>query len=156
MALFVNAVADQRPYQIADYLLCEARERGELLSNLKLQKLLYYADAWSLALFDEELFPEAFQAWVHGPVLVSQYHRFKDYKWHPITTEIDCPELNPKLVLHLNEIIDVFGSEPAVALELMTHREKPWLDARGDTPPTEPSNAKISKAVTKEFYRSLS
>lgn len=155
MAQFLNEVADQRPDQIADYLLCEARERGELLSNLKLQKLLFYADAWSLALFDKELFSEEFQAWVHGPVLPSQYHRFKDFKWRPITFDVQCPELDPRLALHLNEIMDVFGSEPAVALELMTHREKPWLDARGDTPSTDPSSAPISKAVTKEYYRSL-
>lgn len=79
--------------KIADYLLAECRERGELLTNLKLQKLLYYADAWNLALRDRPLFEEKFKAWVHGPVLTSQYHRFKDYRWKPISEEIEMPEL---------------------------------------------------------------
>lgn len=145
----------QAPKDIANFLLAESRERGENLTNLKLQKLLFYADAWSLALFDRELFAEEFQAWVHGPVLVSQYHRFKDCRWRPITDAIDKPALPDELSKHLIEIVDVFGSENAVALELMTHRETPWLEARGDTPPADPSNARISKATTRDYYRSL-
>jgi uncharacterized phage-associated protein len=141
--------------EIANFLLAECRERGENLTNLKLQKLLYYADAWNLALYDRELFTEEFQAWVHGPVLVSQYHRFKQYKWQPITEDVAKPELPEALAKHLSEIVDVFGSENAVALELMTHRERPWIEARGDTPETEPSNVRISKVTTRDYYRTL-
>lgn len=156
MATFAKAIAaDKRPFDVADYLISECRERGEILTNLKLQKLLYYADAWNLALRDAALFDEDFKAWVHGPVLLSQYHRFKDYKWHPITEEIEKPQLPDDLSAFLDEIIDVFGSETAVSLELMTHREEPWLEARGDTPPTEPSTATISKETMKRFYRSF-
>jgi uncharacterized phage-associated protein len=141
---------------IADYLLCECRERGELLTNLKLQKLLFYAQAWHLALKDSELFSEDFQAWVHGPVLLSQYHRFKEYKWHSIAAEISKPELDPDLTGFLDEIVDIFGSETAVALEIMTHKEPPWREARGDLPPHEPCNSYISKQTMTEYYRSLS
>ncbi|GAA0866839.1 DUF4065 domain-containing protein [Sphingopyxis soli] len=147
--------AERRPYEIADYLVSECRERGENLTNLKLQKLLYYADAWHLALYDEELFAEQFKAWVHGPVLLSQYHRFKPNQWRPITEDIDKPQLSEKLSAHLDEVVDVFGPETAVALELMTHRELPWIAARGDLPPTAPSSATISKETTKHFYRSM-
>ena len=72
---------------VADFLLCESRDRGENLTNLKLQKLLYYAQAWYLALYNVALFEEDFQAWVHGPVLYSQYCRFCDWKWRPILCE---------------------------------------------------------------------
>lgn len=120
---------------VADYILAESRGRGEALTNLKLQKLMYYAQAWSLALRDAELFSEDFKAWGHGPVLLSQYHRFKGYGWQPIQDDIKRPELDEAEVKHLDEIVDVFGVETAVALELMTHRERPWLDARGGTPP---------------------
>ncbi|MXO72363.1 DUF4065 domain-containing protein [Altererythrobacter buctensis] len=154
MVVFAKAVAaDKRPFDVADYLIAECRERGEILTNLKLQKLLYYADAWNLALRDEPLFDEEFKAWVHGPVLLSQYHRFKDYRWHPITEEIEKPAIGDVLAGFLDEIIEVFGSETAVSLELMTHREAPWIEARGDTPPTEPSTATISKETMKHFYR---
>lgn len=140
---------------IADYLLAECRERGELLTNLKLQKLLYYAQAWHLALFNEELFAEDFKAWVHGPVLLSQYHRFKGYGYRPIDEETKRPNLDENTIRFLDEVIDMFGAETAVALELMTHRERPWIEARGDLPPHEPGTASIDKKVMAEFYRSL-
>jgi uncharacterized phage-associated protein len=144
------------PGIVANYLLAESRERGEVLTNLKLQKLLYYAQAWHLALNDAPIFGEDFQAWVHGPVLPSQYFRFRDFQWRPITTEFESPDLaNSGMKKFLSEIIDIFGSETAVSLELMTHREAPWVEARGKLAPYELSTNGISKHAMKEFYRSL-
>ncbi|MBN9590371.1 MAG: hypothetical protein BGN85_02220 [Alphaproteobacteria bacterium 64-11] len=143
------------PALVADYLLVECRERGEVLTNLKLQKLIYYAQAWELALRDRELFAEDCQAWIHGPVIPSQYQRFKDYQWRPITEEIARPSLPEAVASHLNEIVDVFGADSAVALELMTHRERPWLEARGDLLPDAPSTNRISKTTMRDYYRSL-
>lgn len=140
---------------VADFLLTESRERGEILTNLKLQKLMYYAQAWHLALANKSLFEEDFEAWVHGPVLPSQYHRFSDYKWRPIVEEIPPTGLDGDVATHLNLIIDVFGSETGVALELMTHREKPWVEARGDLAPHEPSRNPISKLTMREYYKAL-
>jgi uncharacterized phage-associated protein len=144
------------PTDLSDFLLVESRERGEILTNLKLQKLLFYAQAWYLALKDRPLFQEDMEAWVHGPVLPSQYHRFKDFQWKPILQDIVRPEIGAADVEdHLNEIIDVFGTETAVALELMTHHEKPWLDARGDLPPDALSRNPISKDSMRDYYRSI-
>lgn len=144
------------PANVADFLLVESRERGEVLTNLKLQKLAYYAQAWQIALHGQPLFGEDFQAWVHGPVLPSQYHRFKDYQWRPLDLEVGRPDLaGTGLDLHLIEIVDVFGSESAVSLELMTHRELPWLEARGDLPPDAPSSATISKGTMGSYYSKL-
>jgi uncharacterized phage-associated protein len=144
------------PDAAANFLLHESRERGEVLTNLKLQKLLYYSQAWFLALHDRELFSEDFQAWVHGPVLPSQYKRFKEHQWRPLVVEIDRPKIGKIGTDHLSEIIDVFGSESAVSLELMTHRERPWLDARGSIPNDRPSTAVITKSSMKSFYKAMS
>lgn len=143
------------PNKAADFLLAECREQGEILTNLKLQKLLYYAQAWFLALRDTALFSEDFQAWAHGPVLPSQYHRFKDFAWRPITIEVDCPELDDEVENHLLDIIEEFGSETAVALERMTHRETPWIAARDGLPNGAISDAVISKSSMKRYYRDL-
>ncbi len=145
----------ERAQAVADYLLVESRERGEVLTNLKLQKLLYYAQAWHLALYDEPLFDEDFQAWVHGPVLLSQYHRFKEFGWKPITEAVERPTLPDRTRAHLDEIINVFGPETAVALEIMTHREQPWIVARKGIPPHEPSNEYISKDAMRDYYSAL-
>jgi len=144
------------PSHVADYLLAESRDRGEVLTNLKLQKLLYYAQAWHLALYKKPLFDEDFQAWVHGPVLPSQYRRFSRNEWRPITEQVDRPHFDDAdIEKFLNEVIDVFGTETAVSLELMTHRERPWLEARGGIPMDESSQARIDKAVMREYYGSL-
>jgi len=143
------------PSNAANFLLSESRERGEVLTNLKLQKLLYYAQAWHLALRDEPLFSEDFQAWVHGPVLPSQYARFRDYQWRPIDADLARPDLAEDLRYFMGEIVDAFGAETAVALELMTHRELPWIAARGALPPDAICKNTISKVTMREFYRSL-
>jgi uncharacterized phage-associated protein len=144
------------PANTANFLLVECRERGDVLTNLKLQKLLYYAQAWYLALRDKPLFAEEFQAWVHGPALPSQYQRFKKFEWRPIVEEgISKPKLKDEGSLaHLIEIVDVFGVETASALELMTHNEKPWQEARKGIPIDQISTAIISKESMRLFYQS--
>ena len=143
------------PASTADFLLYESRERGELLTNLKLQKLLFYAQAWFLALKNRELFAEDFQAWVHGPVLPTQYRRFRDFQWKPLVVDVERPDMVPEVAEHLLDIVEAFGVESAVSLELMTHREKPWLEARGTLPSDAPSTARISKDTMRAFYREL-
>lgn len=143
------------PNQVADFLLDECRQRGEVLTNLKLQKLLYYAQAWHLVYNRAPIFDEDFQAWVHGPVLPSQYQRFKKYTWKPILEEIQRPELHPDFAKYLCDIIDNFGIESATALELMTHNEKPWIDARGGIPPEENCTNVISKDSMHVYYENM-
>jgi len=129
---------------------------GDALTNLKLQKLLYYAQAWFLALIDRGIFQEDFQAWVHGPVLPSQYHRFRACEWRPIDLRVRRADALPhKVLAHIDEIIRVFGVESAISLEVMTHREEPWKKARRGLPPTAPSNAIITKDSMKEFYKRM-
>lgn len=141
---------------VADYLLCFAQEHGDVMTPLKLQKMVFYADAWYMALNDDkELIADQFEAWVHGPVARDLYIRFADYKWQPITSEIKCPELPDDVSEHLSEIYNVFGRFSAYELEQMTHQEKPRLIARGDTPSDAPCRNGIDKGVTAEFYRSM-
>lgn len=142
---------------VADYLLCFAQEHGDLITPLKLQKMVFYADAWYMALNNgEPLVDEHFEAWVHGPVSRSLYSRFADYKWRPITEEVSCPpELSSDVKNHLNEIYDIFGGFDAYELERMTHNEDPWLRARGGIPNDEPCTTLIDKDITANFYRSV-
>lgn len=138
--------------KLANYLLRSCSDRGELLTPLKLQKLMFYADAWHMVIFDTELTSEKFQAWVHGPVALTQYHRFKEYKWKPISEDVQIPRYPEETINFLEEIVDIFGSEPAVALEMMTHQELPWIEARKGLADDEPCSNYISKDTTKKFY----
>src|SRR5579859_7908067 len=95
--------------QIADYILRFCQDHGDPISNLKLQKLLYYSQAWHLALYDKPLFEEDLEAWVHGPAVMSVYGSFKDWSWKPITGRPPKPDLTKHAVAHLNDVMEVYG-----------------------------------------------
>jgi uncharacterized phage-associated protein len=138
---------------VADYFIWLANETGSFLSNLKLQKLVYYAQAWHLALNDTPLFSEDFQAWVHGPVIPDLYQKYKVFGWQPILENAN-PELPKEVQDFLEEVSEEYFACDAYQLEQMTHAEAPWNWARADLQHDAPSNAVIKKEWMKEYYRS--
>ena len=120
-------------------------------SPMKLQKLCYYAQGYALA-EEKELFPENFQAWQHGPVIYDLYYKYKQYKWHPIDEDVSEPdEIDYE---YLQDIVSAYGRYDGAALSTMTHRERPWLDARGDLDESEGSNALITKESLRDYFAS--
>ncbi|HRP36920.1 MAG TPA: DUF4065 domain-containing protein, partial [Candidatus Dojkabacteria bacterium] len=84
----ITGVIKQKSYTpIADYFISLSNETGSLITNLKLQKLVYYADAWYLANYGDSLIQEDFQAWVHGPAIPALYGEYKHFSWQPIIRE---------------------------------------------------------------------
>ena len=140
--------------QIADSILWSTHASGSFISNLKLQKLLYYVQAWHLAVFESPLFPERFQAWVHGPVVPDVYRRFNGYKWRNIDAEVERPELGAGTIAFVEEVLDEYGPMDARHLEYLTHREDPWIEARGGLAVDEPCTAVLSEETMRSFYRS--
>lgn len=118
------------------------------ISNLKLQKLVYYAQGFHLALFDAPLFDEDLEAWTHGPVTPSLYHQYKGYGSAPITApSYDLTdEFSPEQRDLLDEVHDVFGQFSAWKLRNMTHNESPWLE-------NEDSASIIPKATLQEYFK---
>ena len=138
-------------FAIADYFIALAQETGSFVSNLKLQKLVYYAQAWHLALHKEPLFPEDFQAWVHGPVIPELYQKYKPFGWQPIEQEVNV-QLPIVVLDFLAEVAQEYFGCDAYKLEQMTHSEIPWQRARGNLPPDAVSTAMIKKQWMKEYY----
>ena len=91
-------------------------------SPMKLQKLCYYAQGYSLA-EGRELFPEDFQAWQHGPVVFELYASYKRYQWRQISEEIG--ESDQSHYEFLRDIVAAYGRYDGAALSTMTHRESP-------------------------------
>jgi uncharacterized phage-associated protein len=139
--------------QVADALIHLSRERGIEITNLKLQKLLYYAQAWYLANIDEPLFDADFEAWVHGPVVPRVFRRFREYRWNPITEPVDPP--NASLAGYLEAILGRYGGLSATQLERLTHQEDPWKEARKGYARDESSAEVISKESIRRYYRNL-
>jgi len=147
-------MAETTARRVADTILSLSRDRQLEISNLKLQKLLYYAQAWYLVFNGRPLFDDPIEAWVHGPVVARVFGDFKQYRWAPIdapVTPLDSPEVRD----HLVEVLWVYGDYTATELERLTHSEKPWRDARGELAPDEPSRNVISHRAMREFYSDL-
>lgn len=143
---------------VVDYILAYASESGEALTNLKLQKILYYTQAWHLANFNRPLFQEDFEAWVHGPVIPELYHELKIKGAAPIQHENKLEETRKKFdaetMEYLDEVISVYLPFGAYQLELMTHREDPWIEARKNCDPDDRCTEVIKKLSMQRFYGS--
>jgi uncharacterized phage-associated protein len=137
------------PYEagtIARWFLAWARfdEEGAL-SNLKLQKLLYYAQGHYMAHHGgQPLFADEIQAWGHGPVVPGVYHAYKHYGSGsiPLIEEFDFEQVDTDANEWLAAVWRTFGAMSAWRLREMTHAEPPWRDtyrdgSRGLTIPKE-------------------
>jgi uncharacterized phage-associated protein len=139
-------------FDIAEYFIKLANSTGSFISNLKLQKLVYYAQAWHLALHDEPLFREDFEAWVHGPVIPSLYKKYEKFGWHPIEQEVE-PDLPTEVREFLDEVSQEYFACDAYELEQMIHIEAPWNQARDGLPADAPSNSVIRQEWIKEYFQ---
>jgi len=121
-----------RALDIANYILNVANRDGDLISNLKMQKLLYYAQAWYLVNYGIPLFVDEIEAWELGPVIKAVYSHFKKFKSAPIiykSTNKEDQAFTKKQVNYLSEFYDVFSKYTAHELVNMTHNELPWKEA---------------------------
>lgn len=136
-------------YDVADYFLSLVNEEmDEQISNLKLQKLLYYAQGFYLALFNKRLFNSQIEAWEHGPVVPEVYHKYKKYgaRGIPSPKVVDFEKYDDETKDFLNEIYDILGQFSAWKLRNMTHVEKPWREAYK-------SNGKITDKLMKDYFK---
>lgn len=116
----------------AKYILTlDDPEDGDLMSNLKLQKLLYYAQGVHLALHNEPLFSAKIEAWKHGPVCPPVYQTYKEFASTPIPRpkDFDPASLPAKARKTMDEVHRVYGQFSAWRLREMTHDEPPWKNA---------------------------
>lgn len=139
---------------VADYLVALAHERGQSVNNLKLQKLLYYAQAWYLALHDEPLFTEKFQAWASGPAIPCQYWRFKPFGIGdiPLQSRTDVP---PDIEPVLREVMESYGALDEYDLSSMTYRESPWRVAHAGYDLGDPCDVEIDENEMRAYFRRL-
>ncbi len=136
--------------EIANKLLLKARETagGELMSNLKLQKMLYYEQGYHLAKFGSPLFDDDIEAWMYGPVVPSVYYHFNAFGASGISPEneeeISLNTLEEKL---FDEVYRAYSPYSAIGLMNMTHEEKPWKST-----PVKAGNV-ISKDKMAKFFK---
>lgn len=127
----------------------------DIMTHKKLQKLCYYAQAWHLALFKEPLYKESLQAWIHGPVCRDLYQEYKKYGWRKIPSEKKPCNVDGDTYEFIKEVYVTYGELSGDELEMLTHEEEPWIEARGDLSSMEPSYEEIKLSTMQDYYWSV-
>ena len=133
---------------VAEYFLILSQpEVGDYMSNLRLQKLLYYAQGFHLASYNTPFFSESILAWNFGPVVESLYFKYKKYKSGviPQPTNPDINIFNPDQIDLMKDIYSVYGQFSALKLMELTHNESPWK--------LTPLNSEISHDLMKKYFK---
>lgn len=151
---------------VANKFIDVAHKHGELLTPMKLQKLVYYAHGWYLSLkCGSPLINEKIEAWPYGPVIPSIYHEFKSYGGDVITryaTEIDnefqivTPQIDNgyELDSFMEKIWEVYGKYSGIQLSNMTHEPgSPWATTWGTNGVA--MNTDINDDVIKNYFDKL-
>lgn len=125
-----------------------SKER-EGVTNLKLQKLLYLAQAYYLAKIGRPLFSDRIEAWEFGPVIPEVYHEFKKFGSSPIIHERDESKIYDEDKENLNRVWDAFGGYSASRLVDITHAHDPWKKAY------ESADNEIDNEAIAEYYTPL-
>lgn len=125
------------------------------MSAMKLQKLLYYCQAWSLVWDDAPLFPERIEAWESGPVVRDLFNAHKGKYW---VTEL--PNENPDTLNEVQKetviaVYEFYGGRSAQYLSDLTHMEDPWKLARASFSGRLRGDAEITVGSLEEYYSSL-
>lgn len=131
----------------------------ETMDQKKIQKLCYYAQAWSMALRDKPIIDCSFEAWAHGPVCRELWEKLHDYTYHDIPKNTLKEKTNPitdkEDVELLERVWETYKEFSGYQLEVLTHQETPWINARGDTPEFQRCTTVISREDMKDYYRTL-
>ena len=135
---------------VAAYIL----QKMGTMTTMKLQKVLYYCQAWSLVWDEEPLFHEQIEAWANGPVVRELFEEHRNM-FNINQTSGDPSKLSEKQIDTIQSVISYYGDKPSQWLSDLTHLEDPWKNARAGLAPGERSNRVISHASMMEYYSSL-
>jgi len=138
-------------HDVAAYIL----EKQGQMTTMKLQKLVYYCQAWSLVWDEEPLFREKIEAWANGPVVRDLYDshkgKFRVRVWH----RGDPSKLKRKQRYTIDSVLKYYGKKTSQWLSDLTHMEVPWRSARKGLTPLARGDREISHASMMEYYSSL-
>jgi uncharacterized phage-associated protein len=139
-------------FDIANYFLSK-----EPMTHKKLQKLCYYAQAWSFALKGRPLIDDDFEAWIHGPVCRALYDKYAGSGMEDLHLDAGdvIPAFTPDERELLESVWETYGGHTGNALEVLSHGEQPWMRAHAGFGNREHCSVKIDTELMKSYYRSI-
>ena len=141
-------------FDVARYIVVKQNP----ITTMKLQKLVYYSQAWNLAWSEEPIFNEDFQAWANGPVCpdLFRYHHGKFVVDATFLQDVGNPDnLSDYQKDTIDKVLDFYGQKDPSWLSNLTHMERPWKESRNGVAPGEPSSNVISKEIMQQYYSGL-
>ncbi len=140
-------------FDVAKYILGKTGP----LTTAKLQKLVYYSQAWSLVWDEKPIFRERIQAWANGPVIPTL---FRAHKGKFKVTIKDFPQGNRNRLSKdqketINSVLFFYGKKSAQWLIDLTHLEDPWKNARKGCNPGEKCTNEIKLGAMMDYYSGL-
>ena len=142
-------------FDVAKYIVDKCGE----VDTWKLQKLVYYCQAWSLVWDERPLFDSRIEAWANGPVCPDLYaiHKgmFAVGPLDPIWDKANPDALTEIERETIDAVLDHYGDKPGHWLRELTHLEDPWIQARGDVPLMEHCRNEITHKMLRLYYGAL-
>ena len=135
-------------FDVADYfLVLQDEDAGDSISNLKLQKLVYFSQGFHLGIFDKPLFVEQIRAWLHGPVIPVLWKKYSDFDSNslPLPDTFEQSKFSDEAIELLDEIYEVFGQFSAWKLRDISHIQPPWKKTK--------RNGVITHRAMKEYFK---
>ncbi len=127
---------------------------GEMTA-MKLQKLIYYSQAWHIAWTDDVLFPNKIEAWADGPVCPDLFQIHRGYFRVSKLRQGESKNLTADQRDTIERIVKFYGDKSPQWLSDLTHMEDPWREARRGIPDRAPSNAEITPTAMGTYYAAL-
>ncbi len=138
-------------HDVAAYIL----QKHESMTAMKLQKLVYYSQAWSLVWDEKPLFSERVEAWANGPVVRELYYEYQGAFRVDSATRGRASALTASEKQTIDSVLAFYGKYSAHQLSELTHSEAPWKDARVGLPAGARSSTEITQGAMAEYYDSL-
>ena len=140
-------------FDVAKYIL----KKTGTITTMKLQKLVYCCQAWSLGWDDVPLFGEEFQAWANGPVSPDLFarHRGRFVVDSSFLNDIPDYDFESDAIETMDSVLEFYGDKEPQWLSELTHKEAPWKEARVGIPSGAPCSNIITKDSMQQYYGGL-
>ncbi|HEY2839781.1 MAG TPA: type II toxin-antitoxin system antitoxin SocA domain-containing protein [Pirellulales bacterium] len=138
---------------VAERIIDLCNRYGDVVTNLRLQKLLYYAQAWYLAIYGAPLFQEEFEAWPNGPMQPLVFGKYRHFGSRPIDAPAGVARLPKQEEKHIADLLQSYGRLSGFEIEQLSREETPWRESRLGLSDEEPSNRVILKNAIKRYYK---
>lgn len=147
------------PIQIANYLINKSFETANLLTPMKILKLVYLAHGWHLAVRDKSLITEVAEAWKYGPVIPSVYNAYKSFGQEFITSMVSTNfpnEIDESTAKLLDKVFDTYKDRDGLQLSNLTHlANSPWDQVWNQNCGKHSQNIPIPNNIIKTYYSEM-